>query len=68
MNIDVTNENGYQFIDHYGVASELKQFFEKNNCPLTDEQETTIRLYWGTLKYGMIDIKNWNGKFYFEDN
>lgn len=54
--MNVTNENGYKFIDHYGVASELKQFFNQNNCPLTDEQEIIIRMHWGTLGNSSVDI------------
>lgn len=54
--MNVTNENGYKFIDHYDIVRELKQFFEKNNCSLTDEQETIIHMYWGTLGNRSVDI------------
>jgi hypothetical protein len=47
--MNVTNENGYKYINHYDIARELKQFFKKNNCSLTDEQENIIHMYWGTL-------------------
>jgi hypothetical protein len=44
--MNVTNENGYKYINHYDIARELKQFFKKNNCSLTDEQENIIHMYW----------------------
>lgn len=54
--MNVTNENGYKFLDHYEIPSELKQFFNQNNCSLTNEQETIIRMYWGTLGNKNLDI------------
>ena len=54
--MNVTNENGYKFIGHYDTASELKQFFKKNNCSLTDEQENIIDMYWETLGNRSLDI------------